>query len=152
MRYLWFPLAFVTGLIGCTEKIKHDEVLAGKRAVEFAQVAFVKQDIEKGYALLSGAAKRYVSLEKFKETVFRLHPKGFPASVTATEYEPMPGEKAIYIYLVGENSGEQFQYTLTMEGSAGTDYKVTKITSGSSSYIPSTSERKRFGKPASTQR
>lgn len=134
--YGLFVLAI--GLIGCAESFKHDEVLAGKRAAEFAQVVFVKQDFVNGYALLSDAAKRYVSPEKFKETVSRLHPRTNPKSVTATEYEPMHGEKAIYIFLLGENAGEHFYYMLTMEGTAATDYKVSRLTRGEVPYSPRT--------------
>ncbi len=36
------PLAFVMDLTGYAESINHDEISAGRRAVEFAQVAFVK--------------------------------------------------------------------------------------------------------------
>ena len=150
-QYHLVPVVFVIGLIGCVEKVKHDDDLAGKRAVEFAQVAFVKQDVEKGYLLLSASAKRYVPLEKFRETLSRLYPGAHPTTVTAIEYEPMPGEKAIYIYLTGENAGERFDYTLTMEGTAATDYKVSKIARGHGSYLPSTSEKKRFSKPISTE-
>ena len=150
MRYLFFPLAFVMGSMGCAESINHDEVLAGRRAVEFAQVAFVKRDIENGYALLSDSTKRYVSLEKFKEVLSRLHPKAFPTSVTASEYEPMPGEKAIYIFLIGENSGEHFYYRLTMEGTATTGYRVLRLDRGSGPYHPS-DRKQQFRKSPSTQ-
>jgi hypothetical protein len=144
--WLW---VFVMILMSCAESIKHDEILAGKRAVEFAQVAFVKQDVEKAYALLADSAKGYVPLEKFKETLSRMHPSLHPTSVTATEYEPMPGEKAIYIYITGETSGEQLQYTLTMLGTAANDYKVSRFNRGNSSYLPSTAEKKKFSKPIS---
>jgi len=150
MRYHFFPLAFVAGLMGCAESINHDEVLAGRRAVEFAQVAFVKHDIENGYALLSDSTKRRVSLEKFKEVLSRLHPKAFPTSVTASEYEPMLGEKAIYIYLVGENSDEHFSYRLTMEGTATTGYRVLSLDRGSGLYRPS-NRRQTFKKSPGTQ-
>lgn len=150
MRYHFFPLAFVVGLMGCAESINHDEVLAGRRAVEFAQVAFVKHDVENSYALLSDSTKRHVSLEKFKEVLSRLHPKAFPASVTASEYEPMLGEKAIYIYLVGENSGEHFYYRLTMEGTATTGYRVLSLDRGSGPYRPS-NRKQTFKKSPGTQ-
>ena len=150
MRYHFFPLAFAVGLMGCAESINHDEVLAGRRAVEFAQVAFVKHDIENGYALLSDSTKRRVSLEKFKEVLSRLHPKAFPTSVTASEYEPMLGEKAIYIYLAGENSGEHFSYRLTMEGTATTGYRVLSLDRGSGLYRPS-NRRQTFKKSPGTQ-
>jgi len=46
----------------------------------------------------------------------------------------MPGgEKAIYIFLTGDGSGERFDYKLTMEGSAATDYRVTNLEPGTSS-------------------
>lgn len=151
MRNHFLPLAFVMGLMGCADSINHDEVLAGRRAVEFAQVAFVKGDIENGYALLSDSGKRYVSFEKFKEVLSRLHPKAFPISVTASEYEPMPGEKAMHIFLTGENSGERFYYRLTMEGSAITGYRVVRLYRGDGPYPPSNRKQKLGQSPNSTR-
>jgi hypothetical protein len=152
MRHPFLLLAVIAEIVGCADAIKHDEVLAGKRAVEFAEVAFVRQDVEKAYALLSGSAKAYVPLDKFRETLMRLRPSGRPTSVIATEYEPMPGEKAIYIYTVVKNSDAETQYTVTMEGTAATGYRVSKITRGSASYLPSTAEKKRFANPITSQR
>jgi hypothetical protein len=146
--YHLFPLALVIGLAGCVESISHDDVAAGKSAAEFAQVAFVKRDTEKGYALLSDSTKRYVSLEKFKEVISRMHPKAFPKSVTAIEYEPMPGEKAMYVFLEGENVGERFYYRLTMEGTAATGYRVLRLDRASSPY-PSSDRKQRFSKSPS---
>jgi hypothetical protein len=150
MRLFFLPLAFVLGLMGCAESINHDEALAGRRALEFAQIAFVKHDIENGYSLLSDSTKRYVSVEQFKEVVSRLHPKAFPTSLTASEYEPMPGEKAIHIYLIGENLGEHFYYRLTMEGTASTGYRVLRLYRGSEPYPPSRDKQK-FKKLLSAQ-
>ena len=136
-------LMCAVGLIGCMETINHDASSAGKKAEEFAQVAFVKQDVENSYGLLADGTKRYVSLEQFKAVVSKLHPKGFPKTVTALEYEPMPGEKAIFIFLTGENSGEHFYYRLTMEGTATTDYKVLRLDRASQPY-PASSDKKRL--------
>ena len=148
MQLQFLLFGFLIGVMSCTNSIKHDEVLAGKRAVAFAEVAFVRQDVQRAYALLSDRTKGYVPLEKFRETLLRLHPSGHPTSVAATEYEPMPGEKAMYIYINGKNSAEPFEYTLTMDGTAATDYKVSRIARGSSSsYLPTTSGRKRFADP-----
>ena len=139
----FYPLIFAVGLIGCVETINHDESAAGKKAEEFAQIAFVKQDIENGYALLADGTKRYVSLEQFKIVISKLHPKAFPKTVTAFEYEPMPGEKAIYIFLTGENSGEHFYYRLTMEGTATTGYECYGSIARANPYPPS-NEKKSF--------
>jgi len=132
----FFVLGSILGLLGCAGKAVHDEALAAKRAVEFAETVFVQNDIEKGYRLLSDGIRRHVPIAKFKETVTRMHPKGYPTSVTAREFEPMPGgEKAIYIFLTGDGSGDRFDYKLTLEGSPATDYRVTNLEPGTSSRL-----------------
>jgi len=62
----------------------------------------------------------------------------------------MSGEKAIYIFLTGENSGEDFYYKLTMEGTAATDYRVSILDRGSGPYPPS-NEKQQIGKSPGTQ-
>src|SRR5438128_4440444 len=137
MQLQFLLFGFLIGVMSCTNSIKHDEVLTGKRAVEFAEIAFVRQDVQRAYALLSDRTKDYVPLEKFRETLLRLHPSGHPTNVAATEYEPMPGEKAMYIYITGKNSAEPFGYTLTMDGTAASDYKDSRISGMSCcSYLP----------------
>src|SRR5215470_2477177 len=145
--FIWiFALIAVAS---CQKPIEHNPVLAAQKAVEFVRVAFVRQDDAAAYELLSNATRRYVPLDKFKETLSRLRPSTRPSKITATEYEPMPGEKAIYVYIVvGENPDQQTEYTVTMEGTASTDYRVSKITRGAS-YIPSTTEKKKFSPPIS---
>lgn len=150
MRHRVLLLAFVMALMACKGSIDHDEISAAKTAVEFAQAAFVKRDVENAHALLSDSARRYVPPEKFKETLSRLHPKAFPVSVTASEYEPMRGEKAIHIYLTGENSGERFYYRLTMEGAAATGYRVARFYRESSPF-PGASLRQKLKEPLSAR-
>jgi hypothetical protein len=140
----FYPLMITVGLLGCMETINHDASSAGKKAEEFAQVVFVKQDIENGYGLLADGTKRYVSREQFKAVLSKLHPKAFPKTVNALEYEPMPGEKAIFIFLTGENLGEHFYYRLTMEGTATTGYKVLRFDRAGQPY-PASSDKKRLG-------
>jgi hypothetical protein len=142
MRNQWFHLLFASALMGCAESFDHDGVLAGNRAVEFAQVSFVEQDFNTGYGLLSDAARRYVPPEKFIETISRLHPRARPTRVMAIDYEPMAGEKALYVYLIGESADERFYYMLTMEGTAGTDYKVSSLARGDGPYPPSNRKKK----------
>ena len=45
--------------------VTHDENAAGRRAMEFADAAFVRHDFETAYRELSAAAKRYVGLDEF---------------------------------------------------------------------------------------
>ena len=138
-------------VMSCAESIKHDENLAAKRAIDFARVVLIGKNFDKGYEMLAAGGKRHISLEKFKETVSRLHPRGFPIKVTAMEFQPMPGEKAIWIYLVGQNAQEQFYYRVTMDGTGGGDYKVLTIDTGVVGRFFSPSSKKQpFPKPIST--
>jgi hypothetical protein len=131
LRVACFVLLLAVVAIGsCAETVKHDETLAARRAIEFAQAAFVNQNLEKAYELLSDGGKRHLSLDKFKETVTRMHPRGFPTKVTAKEFQPMPGENAIWIYLSGQNSEDQFGYRLTLERDGKGDYRVLTFDSG----------------------
>jgi hypothetical protein len=134
---------FACGLVfyACADSFEHDHKLAAKRAEEFARTTFVRQEFEKGYAMLSDSGKRYVPLQKFKDTVVKLHPRTYPTRVTATDYEPMVGEKAIYVYLTGDNAGEHFYYTLILDGTAATDYKVTRFSRGSSAHDSSSQKQ-----------
>lgn len=123
-------LVLLLALTSCAKSVKHDEALAAKRAIEFAQVTLINKDFERGYELLSDGGKRHLSREKFKETLTRMHPRNFPTKVTAIESQPMPGENAIWLYLTGQNAEEQFGYRLTMEATGNNDYKVLAFDTG----------------------
>ena len=140
----------VLWLTSCAKSSKQDENLAAQRAIEFAQIVLVNKDFDQGYGLLSDGGKRHISLAKFKETMIRLHPGGFPTSVTAKEYQPMPGENALWIYLDGENP--EVHYRLTMEATASGDYKVLTLDNGVvGRMFSSASDKKEFSQVISTQ-
>jgi hypothetical protein len=148
-RALTGCLLAVFWLTGCAESIKQNENLAAQRAIEFAGIVLVNKDFDRGYELLSDNGKRHISLAKFKETMARLHPRGFPNSVTAKEYQPMPGENALWIYLSGENP--EMHYRLTMEATASGDYKVLTIDSGAVGRLfSSASDKKELSQLFST--
>lgn len=140
-----FILALAVTFSSCAESVKHDEVSAAKTALEFTRVALLEKDAERGYELLSGGGKRHVPLNKFKQTIASMHPRDYPSKVTATEYEPMSGEKAIYIFLKGQNPDEQFAYRVTLEGTAASGYRVLKIDQGMA--FPTLSNQKKAFEP-----
>ena len=61
--------------------------------------------------------------------------------LTATDYEPMADEKAIYIFVRGQNGEEQFQYRFTMAGTASGDYRVLKVDQGSGFFTLANKKR-----------
>ncbi len=132
-------------LSACAQSIHHDERLAAKRALEFARVVLIDKNIEKGYALLAANGQRHVPFDKFKQTIEAMNARGYPTRVSATDYEPMPGEQAIYIYLRGQNGDESVQYRITLEGNAADDYRVLRIDQGSA--FPTLSNQKRQLEP-----
>ena len=148
-RALTGCLLTVVWLTGCAESTKQNENLAAQRAIEFAGIVLINKDFDQGYELLSDGGKRHISLAKFKETMIRLHPRGFPSTVTAKEYQPMPGENALWIYLKGQNP--EMDYRLTMEATASGDYKVLTIDSGAvGRMFSSASDKKELAKVFST--
>ena len=140
----------LTMLAGCTESVKHDEVLAAKRALEFGRVVFVEKNLDKGYDLLADSGRRHVPRDKFKQSVAAMQARGYPTKLAATDYEPMAGEKAIYIFIRGQNSDEQFIYRLTMEGSAAAEYRVLKIDQGTGFFTLS-NKKQAFKPPLTTE-
>lgn len=67
MKRLPLFVALTAGLIGCrTAVISHDEHLAAKAAQDFAEAAFMRNDVSSAYRMLSGNAKRMFGMEKLQ--------------------------------------------------------------------------------------
>lgn len=141
MRPYLFSLLIIL-IFGCSDKFEHNPTLAAQKAEEFAALAYVKQDFDGAYALLADGIRRHVSPAQFKQTLAKNQTGAKPAKVVAQEYEPMSGEKAIYIYLVGDTVGAQNSIRITMEGTADSGYKVLRF--DSSGFNLSIGERKKL--------
>lgn len=138
-------LAVILIIAGCAESVKHDPALAAKRALEFGRVVFIEKNLDKGYDLLADGGRRHVPRDKFKQSLAAMHARDYPTKLAAMEYEPMADEKAIYIFVRGQNGEEQFNYRLTLEGTASTDYKVLKVDQGTGFF--SLANKKQAFKP-----
>lgn len=104
--------------------INHNPDLAATSATLFAKEAFIDLNQPGAYEFLTEEMQRSVSLEKFISVIAEMHPVAFPREVVATEYEPMLGQKSMFIWLYGENGSEKFYYRLTMAGTTEANYKV----------------------------
>jgi hypothetical protein len=119
---LLFPV-----LVACSPLptvLNHSPQRAAEEAQRFAEVAFVDRDFRKAYGLLSESGKGHGSAELFEEFIAKEHQSAFPLFVKATDYEPVPGQKRINIYIYGENGGEKFYYRVITVGVKETGYKV----------------------------
>lgn len=123
----WRAILLAACLAGCSEPIEHDQDMATKRALEFADTVLVRQDFENGYNQMSRKAKAYIPFNIFKDAMVRLHPDGFPRRVEATDYRALAGYDKVYVTLHGENAGRPFDYVLTLLGTAQKGYGVTIV-------------------------
>jgi hypothetical protein len=111
--------------LACSKPSPHDEALAGKRALEFSEAAFVRRDYAAAYKLLSDKAKAYQSVENFKKAVGRLELDAAPTNLKVTAWKPLPGEdNALDVILVEQNTSKPFAYRVTLERTHAADYRV----------------------------
>lgn len=111
--------------------------MAGSKAQQFAEAAFVRRNLPTAYQLLSQDMRKQLTIEDFRVLVSQMHPGESPSSVKATEYEPLLGKKGMNIYLTGIAREERFYYRLYMEGSKETDYLVAGLWRNKGPYPPS---------------
>lgn len=105
----------------------HDPDFAAMTAVVFAKEAFIDLNQPEAYSFLSEEMQRSASLDQYINKIARMHPKAFPAEVTAEEYEKVQGKDAILIWLYGKKGDENFYYRLRMDGTIETGYKVAEM-------------------------
>lgn len=108
---------------GCTScvtftRFYHDPDKAAAKAIVFAKEAFIDLNQPEAYGYLSQDLRRNLSFDQFINVIATMHPHKFPQVVVATEYEPVPGQKAVVIWLVGENESEKFDYRMVMVGTS----------------------------------
>jgi hypothetical protein len=83
--------------------------------------------------MLADKSRSYVPLDKFTAKVTQMHPSGHPNKVTVVSAAPVAGEKLIIVSLRGTGDGSQFEYAVSVAGTAATDYRVTMFNGGRSS-------------------
>jgi len=129
-------------VLGCPKMIRHDPAVAASAALDFGKAALVEGNPERGYALISEETKKSVTPEKLRDVIVRMHPGARPLSLAATEFEPVPGQEMMQIFLHGQNGSEEFYYRLAMQGTAPSGYKVAGIFRGNGPYPKSSVRQK----------
>jgi hypothetical protein len=128
-------------MCGCfkVNKFSHSPAMAARQAQQFARKAFIERDLTTAYGLLAQNARSDVSYEQFRGEIVKMHPKQYPAFVKAVEYERIPGQKQMNIYLIGEAGDEKFYYRCVMEGTLESGYQVSAVWRNDSPYPPNAS-------------
>lgn len=121
--------------------IAHDPQVAAKVATQFADLVFVHSDDTAAEALLAPEMQKAATPGKLKSEVGKIHPKAQPADVKALDFEPLPGQQAVIIYLNGTQGEESFHYRILMVGDKATGYKVGGFWRSNGPY-PASSNRK----------
>ncbi len=152
MKRIWGLLLVMLFVIGCgvptVTFLHHDENKAAVEAEKFAQVAFVQHDTQGAYKAFADEMKKEITFEIMADALKKMHPTGYPKVVSAVEFEPMLGQKAMNIYLHGKNDREDFYYRFVMGGTEETGYRVTGFFRGNGPY-PGSSMRMPLKKDAS---
>jgi hypothetical protein len=120
----------------------HSPDMAAQQAKEVAREALIERDFQQAYGMLADNSKANMSFDKFVEIVRSIHPMTFPITVMPTEYEPIPGQRMIKIYLYGENGDERFYYCFELNGDAKAGYKVFGIWRQDRPYPPAALKRR----------
>jgi hypothetical protein len=127
--------AFALALPACGARVTvHDEMKAARVAEKFARAAFVARDFPTAHGFMSKEAQEQIPLSTLTEAAAKMHAAGLPTSVKATDFEPISGQRAMNILLVGQNGSESFYYRLVMVGDSGSGYSVASVSRGNGPY------------------
>ena len=110
--------------------IAHDPQAAAKTAAKFADLAIVRSDYPAAHAMLTKPLQETLSADKLADEIAKFHPTSRPSEIAAIEFEPIPGQRAMNIYLKGSRGEEAFYYRIRMLGDAGSGYKVDFVGRG----------------------
>ncbi len=119
----------------------HDPNAAAATAEAFARSAFVSKDMGAAYAMMTPRVREGIPQQTFSDAIGKMHPNGFADEVSAVEYEPIPGQAGMNIYLIGRNSSETFYYRMSMAGDKLTGYQVSSAGREKGAFPPSKRRR-----------
>jgi hypothetical protein len=115
--------------------------MAAEGAEKFARLAFVEGNAREAYELIWDEGKQRMSFDSAAKTLVEMNKAGRPSHVDATEYEPVPGQPAMSVFLHGTGETGDFYYRLMMMGTEDTGYHVADFYKGSGPYPPSPTRR-----------
>jgi hypothetical protein len=141
--FLILCLLFINSCVPHLNFTKHNERLAAKEAEKFAETAFVKRNYEEAYKLLPKEVDAAFTVDSLREMVTSMHPTyEYPTIIKATDYEVLPGQQQVNIYLTGDVFGKPLYYFLVMIGTEQKGYKVRSLYRSKEGAYPNSPLRK----------
>jgi hypothetical protein len=126
--------------------LRHDQNVAARKALAFAKAAILEQDFEAAHGMVREEDQKEITKERLEEVVKSGHPTGRPTELRAIEFEPVPGQPAIQIFLMGKNDKEMFYYRVPVVGTVTDGYFPQGLFRGSGPY-PQTALRQKLRLP-----
>jgi hypothetical protein len=125
--------------------IQHDANKARIVAETFSEQAFIKRDYANALKLLRSDRANDFTASSLQTFVESMHPEGiFPEKLSAAEYEVVPGQRIVNIYLRGTiNAADQY-YLIVVVGDKGNGYEVSEIYRRETPFPTSSIPRKLF--------
>jgi hypothetical protein len=139
---IFLAVLTLAALAACSFNVsKQNPEKAAASAIEFAKAAFVEKDTDKAFNLLDPEFQAYATKEKFTDVISVINTPTSPTVVTATEFEPIPGQDGVNVFLVGEKGAEKFYYRIPMKGTEAKGYKAAGVFRVHGQFPPSESRQ-----------
>lgn len=136
-------ILFLVATTACINVSRHKPILAAASANAFVQAALVEKNIDKAYGMLDPELQARTSKADFAQVITTMTTPTAPLSINATEFEPIPGQEGMNIYITGESDRETFYYRIPMKGTQLKGYKPVGIFRNQGPY-PASSARQRL--------
>ena len=123
-------------MLAChVQSIHHDEQAAARIARDFVRRVVVEDDREKASSLMTPSMR-----SNAMTTLTMLRGPGSSShvrDVSALEYEPIPGEAAMQVFLIGtEDKSIDSYYRVLLKGTRETGYLVAEVERRANSFPP----------------
>jgi len=120
-------LAAGCGVAPRASVLNHSPSAAAAIAQRYVDLLLVRKDADAAYGLVDADARARVSVETLQEAVAKAPGYGQVTSVQAVEYQPVPGQPAMDIFLTGSAGGRTFYYAVRLSGTRDEGYLVNDL-------------------------
>ncbi len=123
------PMLFLAGcgVAPQARVMNHSPSAAAAVAQRYVDLLIVQQDANAAYELVDADARSRVSSATLQESVAKAPGHGQVTSVRAVEYQPVPGQPAMDIFLTGSAGGSSFYYAVRVSGTMDEGYLVNDL-------------------------